>query len=55
MVLELPDDIKDQVGNGSLAIELEVEIRENEGWQERLKYADKAPEGYSWSDFCYAY
>ena len=55
MVLELPDDIKDQVGNGSLAIELEVDIRGNEGWQERLKYADNAPQEYTWSDFGYAY
>ena len=36
MVLELPDDIKDQVGNGSLIISLEVDTREEEGWVEEV-------------------
>ena len=40
MVLELPDDIKDLVGSGSLAIELEVDLREEEGWQERVQYTN---------------
>ena len=53
MVLELPEDIKDQVGSGSLVIELEGDIREKEGWQEQVKYADNevVPEGYTLSDF----
>ena len=35
MVLELPDDIKDQVGSGgSLIIELEVDTRLEKGWIE---------------------
>ena len=34
MVLELPGDIKDQLGNGSLIIELEVDTREETGWIE---------------------
>ena len=38
MVLELPDDIKDQVGSGSLIIELDIDIREEEGWIEQLIY-----------------
>ena len=35
-VLELPDDIKNQVGSGSLIIELEVDVREKEGWLEEI-------------------
>ena len=54
MVLELPDNITDQVGSGSLVIELERDIREMEGWQEQLKYTDNAP-GYNWSDLNHAY
>ena len=38
MVLELPGDIKDQVGSGSLIIELDIDIREEEGWIEQLIY-----------------
>ena len=40
IALELPDDIKDHVGSGSLAIELEVDLREEEGWQERVQYTN---------------
>ena len=36
MVLVLPEDIKDQVGCGSLIIELETDIREEEGWVEEV-------------------
>ena len=36
LVLELPDDIKDQVGSGSLTIDLEVDTREVEGWVEEV-------------------
>ena len=36
MVLELPDDIKDLVGSGSLIIELEVDTREETGWVEEV-------------------
>ena len=37
MVLELPDDIKDRVGAGSLTIDLEVDIRNEEGWVEDIR------------------
>ena len=40
MVLDLPDDIKDQVGRGSLVIELDIDIREEEGWIEQLIYKE---------------
>ena len=43
MVLEFPDDIQDQVGNGSLLIELEVDIREEEDWQEQLRFGGNGP------------
>ena len=36
VVLELPDDIKDQVGSGTLIIELEVDIREEAGCLKKL-------------------
>ena len=34
MMLELPDDIKDLVGSGSLRLDMEVDIRDEEGWVE---------------------
>ena len=37
MVLELPDDIKDQLlGGGSLIIDLKVDTREEQGWFEEV-------------------
>ena len=36
MVLEVPDDIKYQVGGGSLIIDVEVDIRDEEGWVEDI-------------------
>ena len=36
MVLEFPEDIKKQIGSGSLNLELEVDIREAEGWVEEV-------------------
>ena len=36
MVLELPENIKDQVGSGSLIIDLEVNTREEAGWVEEV-------------------
>ena len=56
IVLELPHDIKDRVGSGSLVIELGGDIREREGWQEQLKYAwANTSEGYTWPDLGHAY
>ena len=36
MVLELPDDIKDQVDKGPLKVQLEVDITEDTGWVEEV-------------------
>ena len=36
MVLDLPDDIKDQVGSGSLIIDLDFDTREEQGWLEKV-------------------
>ena len=55
IVLEFPSDIKDQVGSGSLNIDLEVDMREEEGWKEQFKYSGILPQGYSVSDLGYAY
>ena len=35
-IIELPDDIKDQVGSGSLIIDLDVDTREESGWVEEV-------------------
>ena len=40
IVLELPDDIKEQVGSGSLIIELEVDIRMEKGWTEHMFFKE---------------
>ena len=37
VVLEFPDDIDKKVGSGFLAIQLEVDTREEEGWKEEVK------------------
>ena len=34
MVLELPDDLRDQVGGGALVIDVDVLLREEKGWDE---------------------
>ena len=36
--LYIPDDLKEQVGDGKLVIELEVDTREAEDWIEDVKY-----------------
>ena len=36
VVLELPDDIKNQIGSGSLMIDIEVDIRKEKGWNEEV-------------------
>ena len=41
MVLELPKDIKDQIGSGSLVIDLEVDTREEIGWVEEVRFRDE--------------
>ena len=40
MVLDLPGDIQDQVGSGSLVIELDIDTRDEEGWLEQLTYKE---------------
>ena len=36
MVLELPDEVKEKIGSGSLHIELEIDTREESGWIEQM-------------------
>ena len=52
MVLELPDDIKDLVGSGSLIIDLEVDTREETGWVEEMSMLSQSPHtgGKNWRD-----
>ena len=37
-VLEIPDEVKMQIGAGRLVIELEVDIRQAEDWEEEVQY-----------------
>ena len=38
IILELPNNLPEQISSGSLIINLEVDIREEEGWQEDIVY-----------------
>ena len=37
VVLEYPEDFREQVGSGSLVIQLEVDTRDEESWQEGVR------------------
>ena len=39
-ILDFPDDIKTQIGNGTLVIELEIDTRLEEGWDEWVGYKE---------------
>ena len=43
--IQISEDLRTQVGSGSLLIQLEVDIREEEGWQEEVKFT-KASYGF---------
>ena len=43
IVLAFPENIADLVGSGSLKIELEVDIRQKEGWVEEVQYSEGTP------------
>ena len=43
MILEFPGDFHDYVGDGSLVIELDVDLRQAEGWQEKVEYKSERP------------
>ena len=38
VVLEFPSDLAKQMGDGKLVVELEVDVREEEGWVEEVRY-----------------
>ena len=40
LVLEIPDNLKDQLGRGTLVVELEVDTRQAEGWVEEVLYLE---------------
>ena len=40
LVLELPKNLTDQLGSGTLVVELEVDIRQAEGWMEEVLYLE---------------
>ena len=39
VILKLPEYVRDLVGNGHIALELEVDTRGVEGWQENVEYS----------------
>ena len=43
IVLAFPANIADLVGSGSLKLELEVDIRQEEGWVEEVQYSEGTP------------
>ena len=49
VVLEFPDDLAEQVGDGKLVVELEVDTRVEEGWMEEVRYI-KGPKYKSYKD-----
>ena len=40
VVLEFPENLKEQVGKGSLMVQLEVNTREEEGWLEEVSFQE---------------
>ena len=40
LILNFPDNVAELVGSGSLVIQLEVDTREEEGWQEQVRYRE---------------
>ena len=40
VVVQLPEDVVEQVGGGRLVVELEVDTREEEGWEEWVEYIE---------------
>ena len=55
VMLNFPENLADQVGGGSLVIQLEVDTRQEEGWQEQVTYWEGKrtqlfAEEKSWSD-----
>ena len=39
VILVLPDGIAEQIGNGSLVVEIEVDIRQDDGWVKTLEFS----------------
>ena len=55
MILEVPKNLAEYIGRGSLVIQLDVDTREEEGWQEEVAYWEGPQyklftEKKSWSD-----
>ena len=40
VALEFPDDLAEQLGNGKLVVELEVDTREEDSWREEVRYIE---------------
>ena len=59
LIIQFPYDLLDHIGSGSLVIQIKVDIREDTGWQEQVKYSEGfklfQKERRSWKDaesFC---
>ena len=47
IALDFPENLRDNIGSGVLVIHLEVDIRENEGWQEYVEYSAQRTKLYT--------
>ena len=55
LIIDIPKNLSAQIGSGSLVIQLEVDTREKEGWQEEVSYWEESKyklyrESKTWSD-----
>ena len=55
LILEIPDDLKEQMGSGTFVIELEVDVRKAEGWEEEVFYLEghgytKSKKMFNWKE-----
>ena len=50
ILLEIPDDIKGHVGSGAIIIDVEVDTREIEGWQEEVSFFTTHSTEKNWTE-----
>ena len=55
MALELPVDIKEQIGSGSLVIDLEIDTREEKNWSEQVYFATSHESVSPSKDYVYTF
>ena len=40
VILQFPDNLEEEVGEGSLVVELDIDVRNEEGWEENVAFLD---------------